>query len=329
MELKLKLVFPVLVLLQLMSSITTAKITIAKQSCRSSCGNIDIPFPFGMDKQECFLNDWYEVVCQNDVPRLNKTHMEIFNIWWNQPSTTLSPGLLNVSFPITYATQKCAGVNIPQTQLEFSPFVISSTNVFVAVGCDILTTLDDTKSAIVGCRSVCWENTTNNVAFGRVSDCSGTNGCCQTPIPSYLQDFNIQFQQMIRNGTNQTTLESSSTDPCGSASAFLVDQDGFVPNITDLSSTKSVPMMLNWGIPKNTDIGIYLYDPNYDVGSSSYGCMHDIDGRFYCNCVTNYDGNPYLVHGCQGMCFFTFFLKRILLKIRRLNSISRRIKPNE
>ncbi|PON56428.1 Wall-associated receptor kinase [Parasponia andersonii] len=48
--------------------------TIAKQNCPAQCGNVTIPYPFGIGTG-CFLDEWFEVVCASGTtPSLNGTN---------------------------------------------------------------------------------------------------------------------------------------------------------------------------------------------------------------------------------------------------------------
>ncbi|KAF3605881.1 hypothetical protein DY000_02045498 [Brassica cretica] len=48
--------------------------------CNRVCGGIEIPFPFGIDGNNCYLNPWYEVVCNSSVPFLSRINREVVNI---------------------------------------------------------------------------------------------------------------------------------------------------------------------------------------------------------------------------------------------------------
>lgn len=153
-------VFRVLLLLVFLATQASgAAPSLAKPGCNETCGNVVIPFPFGIG-DGCFLDDWYEIVCQeNDsVLILNKTGLRVLNISLPYSRACMN-GVIVVTLPIIYQNASC-GSQGPVGRLEGSQFVFSQTwNVFGSIGCDTLATVAGTESAVVGCRLKCAANT--------------------------------------------------------------------------------------------------------------------------------------------------------------------------
>ncbi|KAL0797363.1 hypothetical protein Bca101_052537 [Brassica carinata] len=70
--------------------LASADLTASRSSCPSHCGNISIPYPFGIGKG-CYLNEWFAIQCNNftsgdRVPYLPKINKEVVNISLPEPT---------------------------------------------------------------------------------------------------------------------------------------------------------------------------------------------------------------------------------------------------
>ncbi|KAL3746934.1 hypothetical protein ACJRO7_015812 [Eucalyptus globulus] len=256
---------------------------LAKPNCPETCGNVTIPFPFGIGAG-CFFEEWYQIVCKqnNTVPILKKIGLRVLNI--SLPDADVD-GMINVSLPVIYSNAGCGGDGRGAgVSLKGSQFVFSRTrNVFTLVGCNTLATVNTTKSAFVGCRSRC---AATNTSISRNSACSGRDGCCQRMLRPNLQGFSVDF---IEEGGHQ-----------GCKYAFL--RSDFT-GLYDLILNETVPVVLEWGIANNTDDGRKLIQQSR-TGYLSYCRTHSIDNSemlfTQCYCTREYGGNAYLMEGCKG-----------------------------
>ena len=69
--------------------LVSADLTASTSSCPSHCGNISIPYPFGIGKG-CYLNEWFAIQCNNFtsgelVPYLPKINKEVVKILLPDP----------------------------------------------------------------------------------------------------------------------------------------------------------------------------------------------------------------------------------------------------
>ncbi|XP_030460083.2 LOW QUALITY PROTEIN: wall-associated receptor kinase-like 3 [Syzygium oleosum] len=252
---------------------------LAKPNCAEKCGDVTIPFPFGIGAG-CFLDDWYQIVCQQNsaVPILKKIGLRVLNI--SLPNGDVD-GMINIRLPVISSSPSCGGdrFGVP-VRFEGGPFVFSRTkNVFTFVGCNTLATMSSTESDVVGCRSKC-DGTNTSISWN--SACSGRDGCCQTTLPLNLQGFSVDFKE---EGERQ-----------GCKYAFL--RSDFTGSY-DLRLNKTVPVVLEWGIASNTEYGRKLIEQS-ETDYPSVCSEGELMLFVQCYCTREYGGNPYLIEGCKG-----------------------------
>ncbi|KAM1771196.1 hypothetical protein ACFX11_046048 [Malus domestica] len=291
-------------LLRLLAVASSQKPPIAKPNCQSHCGDIEIPYPFGIGAG-CYIDDdWFQIICDNSTgnptPFLNRTNLEVLEI-------SAEGGTLKVTNPITFSNCSNKPINRQTANLEGSPFAYSTENVFTAVGCGFMATITSNSngySISSGCKSEC-DISINKSNGTRHNVCNGVD-CCQTAIPSFLSAFNTSFQR-----DDDKTRSSCNY-------AFLVDRkwfQGYANNLTNISAISdrdNIPVVLEWNMFHSTTevFGTFLEvnatvwsdDPirpscdSYNDNSSVYG-----SSRLECTCGGGSEGNPYLLDGCQDI----------------------------
>ncbi|GKB04694.1 wall-associated receptor kinase 2-like protein [Tanacetum coccineum] len=269
---------------------------IAKQGCQTHCGNITVPYPFGIGKDTgCSLGESFYVNCNTsfDPPKLfiKSGNIRIYNI---------SDSELRIFTNVGY---RCYDQNrsvyiYPGTDLA-GLFTFSVKNKLTVIGCDDYALITG-SSYSSGCFGLCSKS--SDVDEG---ECSG-KGCCETSITKGLTYYNITL-----NTFNQH-INVSEFNECGYY-AFLSEERSFqFGGPKDLSATNidfynrvrsSVPVVLDWMIAPA--VRNCSNQANECKGKSQ---CYDVDsGGYRCRCNQGYEGNPYLDQGCQGQ----FLLLRV------------------
>ncbi|KAJ0026438.1 hypothetical protein Pint_07542 [Pistacia integerrima] len=264
--------------------ITSAQAS-TKPNCQSSCGNVNIPFPFGIGP-DCYIDHWFAIDCNSAVPILSSVNLEVLELSLN--------GTMRVNHPVfSSCKDTLASINV---NLAESPFVFSEArNRFTGVGCNNFAFMSSTVSVIGGCLSVCGENSTT---IGENS-CYGIE-CCQTSIPSSLQIFNASIRGINDEADDQQVCKY----------AFLVEQQWFETNLKspqDVQKYKHVPVVVEWGIQ---DFSFNLYARNKSTSyNSTSSCEISSNAtsttpfqNIQCKCSNGFEGNPYLLEGYIDEC---------------------------
>ncbi|CAB4309810.1 unnamed protein product [Prunus armeniaca] len=209
---------------------SAASAPIAKPNCTTHCGDVAIPYPFGIGPhKDCYLDEWFQIDCRHDnsttsinysrhAPFLKSVNLELLSIFPIEDGVRL----VQVKNPITFFN--CEGKETRQSQnLTGSPFMYSRTdNIFIAMGCDFLVRMMSSDYGPVAvCGSIC-----QNATYGDYGYCDEINGCCRDTFPPYeLTNFSID------------EIQPKMSDPMGDCKyAFLVETDWFEYNLTNLKT---------------------------------------------------------------------------------------------
>nr|XP_007161410.1 hypothetical protein PHAVU_001G066400g [Phaseolus vulgaris]ESW33404.1 hypothetical protein PHAVU_001G066400g [Phaseolus vulgaris] len=268
----------------------------ALPGCPDSCGNVSIPYPFGIghssiDKKNCFLEEPLELTCTDSA--LFQGNVQILNI-------SLA-GKMDV---LTFIARVCkndlfGGVETYRTEsyLRTPAFTISSEdNKFVSVGCDTygyLNSFHNGTESSTGCLTRC--NSLDSVeSMQRSGNCTGI-GCCQVDIPPGMK--NISLQAYSFNNFNST----SDFNQCGFS--FVVKNGNYT---FSLDHFKSMPFnqsltVIDWSVGNGT-CDASMHRAGYACKSANSYCDDSpYEYGYRCKCNPGFDGNAYLLHGCQDI----------------------------
>ncbi|CAK9183267.1 unnamed protein product, partial [Ilex paraguariensis] len=283
-------------LLSVAPTATQATSAMVKSGCADRCGNLRIPYPFGMTK-DCYLDEDFLITCNQSfnppIAFLGTSNIDVTKISLQ--------GQLQVW---QFVGQNCYDRNGKELSYNGATFdlfklTISTENKFTVIGCDTYAYLTFykgdglSKFSTTGCMAIC--DSLNSVADG---SCSGV-GCCQTSIPKGVWSIEIE----LHSYNNYTNVSGS--NHCGYAFVAEQSEFKFTPTYLRKLQNKSVlPMVVDWTVGNETcevaeknsatfacKDNTKCYKP--DTGNTTSG--------YRCGCLEGYEGNPYLTNGCQDI----------------------------
>ncbi|WRX30651.1 Protein kinase domain - like 10, partial [Theobroma cacao] len=261
--------------------------------CTDRCGSLEIPYPFGIS-DGCLLDESFLITC-NTTFSPPKPFLGQGNA--SAPVLNISlDGELRVSSSIARQCYNASGLIVEDrsSRLVLTKFPISNTrNRFTVVGCDTFAAIARTRGQnfTTGCLSLC--DQIDNVANG---SCAGI-GCCQTMIPRGMRNFGAAVGSL----ENHTTV--SSFNPC--SFAFLVEEGFYnfsTADLIDLRNKDDMPVVLDWAVGNVTCQEAQNNLTTYACQAADSECSNSSNGPGYrCRCKTGFQGNAYLVDGCQDI----------------------------
>ncbi|KAL3734486.1 hypothetical protein ACJRO7_023783 [Eucalyptus globulus] len=270
-----------------------------KDNCDRMCGNMSVPFPFGLD-ESCARNSDFILICNHSFspPKLFfDEEILVFDI--SVVNGTISIGIY-ISYDCYDRNGNLLDEAYPDTSFTMSEdghYTFSDTrNKLTVFGCDTSALISDAAGTFgCGCSSYCREA----INFTAESACSGL-GCCQTSIPKSLRTLNIS----MNSTTNYESVQEFSS--CGSA--FVVDQESFhvsdykLPVPADIREHVDSKVVLDWVVERNLSCEeAKSNSSSYACGANSI-CSYFENGQGYrCSCEAGYMGNPY-VHPTSPGC---------------------------
>nr|XP_029150142.1 putative wall-associated receptor kinase-like 16 [Arachis hypogaea] len=228
--------------------------------CLTKCGHVSIPFPFGTT-MDCSLDTNFLINCTNNVPYFP---LPTNNRALTLLSISLDDAELRVPSPVASDCYSIVQGKLSHTEIDYffisGSFSISWTrNTFTTIGCNTL-------GLVVGYN----------------------NFSAEEPRPYPTTCFS--FCNKLQYASN------------GSCTGSGCCQGGYEFETTHLKKLESTefPVVLDWSVGNQTCIEAMKNPSSFACKAESSTC-HDSDKRsgYVCKCPSGFQGNPYLLHGCQ------------------------------
>ncbi|XP_064992082.1 wall-associated receptor kinase 2-like isoform X1 [Musa acuminata AAA Group] len=270
----------------------------ALPGCRTRCGEVDVPYPFGIGPS-C-SREGFSLDCNTTDDGLEKLFLSVVEITDISLPLGQARMLNEISWQCYNASTNSIYYSTWFLNLTNTPYRFSDDlNKFTVIGCDTLAYIGDFERADSyqsGCVSTCH----NEVSLVNRSLCSGI-GCCQTSIPKDLTYYEVWFD---------SDFNSSSTwnfSDCSYAVLLEANQFEFLTSyITTYqfwnNNNGKAPLVVDWAIGNEICEVAQRNITSYACISEHSECLNSSNGPGYlCNCLSGYHGNPYVAHGCQDI----------------------------
>jgi hypothetical protein len=177
--------------------------TNTKHGCIGKCGDVEIPFPFGLT-EDCYLDESFTITCNDsEIPMRGDFVVTSISFETHEFHVT------------NFVARNCYNRlgqlvrnNEPWLTASHIFTISNSKNKFIVLGCDTIAYLrgsQNKENYWTGCASLCYS--LRNVVNG---SCSGV-GCCEVGFPDGLNDISVEVQSFY----NHTKIWDF--NPCGYA----------------------------------------------------------------------------------------------------------------
>ncbi|EMS52474.1 Wall-associated receptor kinase 2 [Triticum urartu] len=272
------------------------------KNCPSKCGEIDIPYPFGIGPG-CSLSGRFALTCNETTspPTLLRRDIKVANITLETAQMVVYTHLTySCDLPSSKNTSKLTTTRVSAVLRVRNPFLLSaSANVFTAIGCRSTARLRSRSVSdyLTGCITTCLRvNDTGDDG----TPCSG-HGCCETSLISRLNQVNVSWstRALGSNPVPESPCQYAFVSTKGWYHFKKTDLIGNMTFINRLGHGPVVPVVLDWAIRDGTcpsapegDNNINECElrrsPNSTIYKNMYPChggrCHDREGDYECKC---------------------------------------------
>ncbi|CAM0150791.1 unnamed protein product [Urochloa decumbens] len=307
-------------------------------TCITTCGDVQVPYPFGLGPPHCYwpgFNLTCDYASSPDRPRLllggaGDTALRVVNISLADTTVTVLRADVNIT---SSRFRDGSGGAFP---LPAAQYTLSEGNELVLIGCNVVVTLigagsNNSEEVLGGCAASCRDfdskfapETKDRERTGKL--CSGI-WCCQAAISGDSVPKRVVYSRFDLNGSGMP-VGGEEKDP---VFAFVAKEGWFdqnpeadeilssipgppIPSPSDWDHLRpstarlEIPVVLGWTVPLN-DTPVIDSDSMpwcsaeaaRRLCKSRWSTCLDLHEGSSCPCAQGYEGNPYIIDGCQDI----------------------------
>ncbi|KAL1559098.1 non-specific serine/threonine protein kinase [Salvia divinorum] len=263
---------------------------LAKPGCSDMCGNLPISYPFGVGSN-CSLNPSFTISCNTstDPPKAYLSIIDKQLVEINETYVRVKhPNLVSVCYESEGGSYNDSmSLNLTGTFYSLSMY----TNRLTTIGCDDAVLQSNGTSNNGGCSAICEDNINTQTGYCPFDPTSIGSGCCQAQIVGETGLVGAELIDLSRK------VQRRKLFPC--SYAFIQENDNWA------SATSSPVVRLDWIAGVENCSRAKLNPTTYACRDDRSLCVDvaNVSRGYRCSCVQGYEGNPYLVGGCQTIAF--------------------------